>query len=258
MNRLSRVLDPLFGLVLVAALVMVLLTAWPAAAQAAEPSVGTGEVATEQRAVGEIDAVLTQGPRLVVRSGASPGAPAGVTVRAERRLLALLETVVEGSPYGARTLVVRWKRGARVTPRIEAVVTVVAPRLAAMVVSGSGDLVAEAYQTPRLLAKVTGAGDLRLDRLVADELSLEVRGSGDIVASGTVTRLAIGIAGSGDVWSDGLRAEEVTVSIAGSGDVHLNAERRLAVSIAGSGDVVYSGKAALSQTVAGSGSVTHR
>lgn len=254
MNRLFRVLDPVFGLALVAALLMVLLTAWPAAAQAADRLVGNGEAATEQRALGEIDAVLTQGPRLVVRQGDSPG----IAVLADRNLLAQLETVVERSPYGARTLVVRWQRGSSVKTQVVPVVTVVAPRLAAMVVSGGGDLVAEPYKTAKLLAKVSGSGDLRLNQVAADELRLEVQGSGDLVASGQATQLAIAIAGSGDVKTDGLKADDVKVSIAGSGDARVRAERTLAVSIAGSGDVVYSGNATLSQSVAGSGSVTRR
>lgn len=253
MTRWLRWLDSIFGLALATSLLMVAVTVWPGVALAAERLAGDGEVATEPRSVADFEALLTQGPSVVVRQG---GANA-ISVKADRNLLPLLETVVEDTRLG-RTLVVRWKRGASVRTRVEPVVTVTAARLSALVVSGSGDIAGDALRLPRLSARVEGSGDIRLSALVVDELKLAVAGSGDLSASGQASRLAISIAGSGDVKADALRSDEVSVDIAGSGDASVHAEKRLSVSIAGSGDVVYRGNATLAKSVAGSGEVTKR
>ncbi len=253
MNRVLHWLDRFFGLALSAALAMAVLTAWPGAAQAAGNLFGSADLATEARNVAEFDAVLTRGPDVVVRQGAA----VSVSVKADRQLLALLETVVEDTAQG-KTLVLRWKPGSLVTTRHSPVVTITTPRLAALLVMGSGDVLAEQISGPRLLARVEGSGDIKLSGLAVDELKLEIKGSGDIQASGRATRLAVAIAGSGDVRSTGLLADDVSVSIAGSGDASVFADKTLAVSIAGSGDVVYSGNATVRKTVAGSGSVSKR
>lgn len=253
MNRLQRWLDPFFGLALSAALAMAVFTAWPTAALAAGGLFGGGDVLSESRSVAEFEAVLTRGPDVVVRQGPV----ASVTVKADRQLLPLLETLVEDTAQG-KTLVLRWKPHSLVMTRHNPVVTITTPRLSALLVQGSGDVLAEQIKGARLLARVDGSGDIKLTGLVVDELKLEVKGSGDIQASGQASRLAVAIAGSGDVQSSALRADEVSVSIAGSGDVSVQADKTLVVNIAGSGDVVYSGNASVRKTVAGSGSVSRR
>lgn len=253
MNRLLRWLDPMFALALIASLMMMAVTAWPGAALAADWQRGNGEAATEQRSAAAVEAVQTNGPDLVVRQGATPS----ISVKADRNLLPLLETVVEDTVHG-KTLVVRWKRGASFQTKVEPVVTVTLARVSALVVSGSGDIVADALQAPRLSARVQGSGDMRLTGLAVDELTLAVVGSGDIVASGQARQLAASITGSGDIQTASLKADDVSVSIAGSGDASVHAEKTLSVSIAGSGDVVYRGNAKLTKTLAGSGEVTKR
>lgn len=253
MNRLMRWLDPLFGVALVAALSMVVLTAWPGAAQAADRVLGSGEPATELRPVGDFDALRTSSIKVLVRQGTTPS----VSVRADRNLLPLLETVVEDGANG-KTLKLRWKRGYDIQSKVVPEVTVVVVRLQALMVSGSGDIVAERLQQAKLLVRVEGSGDVKLDGLSADELKVEIKGSGDAQASGRASRLSVSIAGSGDVQTADLKADDVVVSIAGSGDASVFADKTLAVSIAGSGDVVYSGNAVVKQSVVGSGSVGRR
>lgn len=253
MTRWIRFLDPVFGVALAATLAMLVITAWPTAASAAERVVGNGDAASETRSPGDFVALRIDAVDVVVR----PGAPAAVTVQADRNLLALLVTRVEDGPDG-RTLVVGWQRGSSVKTQVRPSVTVTAPALATLVVAGSGDLQAERLQGARLAVRVEGSGGVRLTQVAADALSLSVKGSGDIRADGRAQRLSVSIAGSGDVKTDGLPADEVSVGIAGSGDASVHAERSLTVSIAGSGDVVYSGAATLKQSIAGSGSVTRR
>jgi hypothetical protein len=249
--RLLRWLDPIFALTLTAALVMVAVTAWPRSAAAAD-------LATEHRSVPAFEAVQTQGPNVRLQQGDG----ASVSVAADASLLPLLETVVEDTRLG-KTLVVRWKRGSggghwdwaqRQTP----LVTVVAPRVTGLLVSGAGDILAEGLRPPALAARIEGSGDIQLTDLATDALTLAVAGSGDIRASGRSSQLSVSVAGSGQVRAGDLVAGAVQVRIAGSGDVQVHAEQALAVRIAGSGDVVYSGNPALQQSIQGSGSVTRR
>lgn len=248
-TRLLRWLDPLFALTLAGALMMVAITAWPGNARAADTT-------TEARSTGDFEAVQTLGPMVRLRQGAATSL--GVT--ADRQLLAQLETVVEDSRMG-KTLVVRWKRGTRVhiwNGRDEPVVTVVAPRITGLLVSGSGDIVADGLTPASLSARVEGSGDIRLTGVATDALTLAVAGSGDISAAGRAGKLAASVAGSGDIRADGLAADAVEVRIAGSGDVKVQADKTLQVNIAGSGDVVYAGNPTVRQSILGSGTVTRR
>lgn len=249
-HALRHWIDRLLGTALAGALLMFTITAWPGAARAADRVEGDGEAATEQRSLEAFDAIQTSGFKLSVRQGASPM----VSVQADRNLLPLLETVVESGRDG-RTLVVRWKRGTSLRTRITPVVEVIAVMPRALLVQGSGDIVADGLRVPQLAARVSGSGDVRLSALSTDDLTLEVSGSGDIVAAGQAGKLAVKIAGSGDVKAGGLRADDVSVRIAGSGDADVQAQRTLEVSIAGSGDVRHTGNATVQTRVAGSGSV---
>ena len=246
MKRLLRWLDPLFGVALSAALAMAVLTALPGMALAADG-------ATEVRTVAEFDAVVTRGPDVVVRQGATTS----VSVKADRKQLPQLETVVEDTGPG-KTLVIRWKPGSVWSARGNAEVTITAPRLSMLGVLGSGDVLAEQIKGARLLARIEGSGDIKLHGLAVDELKLEVKGSGDIEASGQAGRLSVAIAGSGDVQTRELKADDVSVNIAGSGDASVQAVKSLTVNIAGSGHVAYSGNPAVTKAVVGSGSVGRR
>jgi len=223
----------------------------PLAGQAAT---GSGRAVTETRALPAFEAIALAGSiDLRVRQGT----PQSVQVSADDNLLPLLETAVETTNQGA-TLRIGWKRGETVSTRSRVTVDVVVPRLVALSGAGSGDIVAESFETPALQVSLSGSGDVRLPGLRAGELAVRIAGSGDVSGSGQASKLTIGIAGSGDVKLAELPAEEVTVKIAGSGDAEVHARRTLDVSIAGSGDVGYRGEAAVRSSVAGSGSITKR
>lgn len=231
-----------------------LCLAWlPLAGQAASVA-GSGKTSTETRPVAEFQAIALNGSMdLVVRQGAQQT----VTVQADDNLLPLLETVVETTRHGA-TLNVRWKQGHRLHSSSKVLLTVVVPRLSALVAAGSGDTRVESFTTPALKLALSGAGDVQLIGLATEDLGISIAGSGDVGGNGKATRVKINIAGSGDVSLAEMLAEDVRVSIGGSGDAAVNAQKSLDVSIAGSGDVSYAGPAAVKSSVVGSGSVTKR
>lgn len=255
LDRIFRGLDAVLGTALVAALALAVLTALPTPAHAfTERVTATGPVTSETRRVEPFDAIaVTGGIDVRVRQGGEEA----VVVHTQANLLPLLETLVETSD-SRRTLLVRWKKGTRVSlsqpPRVE----VTAARLQALASTGASDIVVDGFKTPTLTAAIAGSGDITLNALTGDELTVKIAGSGDLKASGQVTRLTVGVSGSGDVRTEELRAEHVSIRIAGSGDAAVHAAQTLEVSIAGSGDVVYRGEPQVKTSVAGSGSVRKR
>jgi hypothetical protein len=217
---------------------------------------GSGNVATEQRAVADFEAIsLSSSIKLEVRQTGREA----LTISGDDNILPLIETVVESGTRG-KTLVIRGKRGESWRSKSEIKVVVEVARLTGLAISGSGDaLVAGALKTPKLDLSIAGSGDARIEALAADEFGVRIAGSGDVRALGSARAVKVSIAGSGDAVLAGLTAEDVTVSIAGSGDAQVSASKSLSASIAGSGDVRYSGNPAnVKSSVMGSGSVVKR
>lgn len=220
----------------------------------AASTAGSGQVASETRAVAGFDRIATRGSiDLVVRQAQREA----IEVKADDNLLALVETTVE-QRGDTRTLTIGLRRGESVRTRHDIVVTVDVVSLKSIAAAGSGDVLLEALKTPALSISLSGSGDARLKQLAAGELSISVSGSGDVQAAGTASMLKLSIAGSGDVRAFDLVADDVSVRIAGSGDAKVTANKTLKVSIAGSGDVQYSGSGAVSSSVVGNGTVSRR
>lgn len=250
MHRLAFSLEHLLGFVVGVSLMMAVLTAWPEAAWAADKPGSNGQVELA-RSVEPFTAIaLTGAIDLKLRQSDL----AGVVVRAEPAVAALVETAVDGN----QTLHIRLKRGATVPASAKVTVEVAAPAVRALAAKGAGQVQIDGLRSPQFTVSVTGASDVHAQGLQVTDMSLAIVGSGDVQASGEATRLRVSISGSGEVKATDLRATEVSVNISGSGDAQVHAERSLAVAIAGSGDVRYSGSPAISQSVAGSGSVRRR
>lgn len=251
MKKLLRSIDIAFGLALTMAVAMMVITALPSQALAAQAVAGDGRAAGEHRNVPEFNAISVSGSFDVkVRQAAV----ASVDVQADANLLLFLETVVEDG----KTLQIRWKRSASVRARVTPVITVVVTQLQALASSGDSHVRVTALQTPQLATSIAGSGNTELEKLQTGQLQVSIAGSGDLTAAGQAGRVVVKISGSGNVHAEALKADDVTISIAGSGNAAVQAEKSLTVSIAGSGDVSYSGAATVKSSVAGSGSVRKR
>jgi len=159
-----------------------------------------------------------------------------VVLEGDEALLAKVETVVEGNSLKIRNRKrdeSDWSLG---WTRKSLRARIVAKRIDAIAISGSGDVHAR--------------------ELSGDSLAIAISGSGDVaIDSGKVASLSVRIAGSGDVKLAKVDAQSVSVSISGSGDALVWARQSLAVKVAGSGDVSYYGDPAVSSSIAGSGTV---
>ena len=135
--------------------------------------------------------------------------------------------------------------------------TLEVPRLDAIRVVGSGDVVCAGLTTDLMEITVRGSGDVRLDALHAGAVAVLIQGSGDVNLSGTAARQGYVIEGSGDISAQELTGKDVAVRIAGSGDASVWATETLSVEIAGSGDVTYHGQPTVKKAIHGSGDLIH-
>jgi hypothetical protein len=142
------------------------------------------------------------------------GGRQSVVVHADSNLLARVTTRVAGGTLLIGTT-------GSFTTRTLISVDVTVPALAAVTLSGSGQL------------SVTG--------ISAPVLTVSLPGSGALDASGTATRLDVTLVGSGQAQLDQFTASDVHAVISGSGLIRVTATASLDASVAGQGAIVYSG-----------------
>ena len=209
---------------------------------------GSGHVVTERRSVTAFDRVELEGEgRLII----DPDAPAGLEVRTDDNLLALVETdVMDGR------LVIGIKSGSDLEPSDGLTYRVSCERLSELRLSGSGAIEARDCPASSLIVRLDGSGTVRVEGVDATRVDVQIGGSGTIRAAGQSTQVTATVDGSGTFDGNELRARDVEVAIPGSGQVVVWATATLAVDISGSGSVSYRGRPAVTQAISGSGAVT--
>ena len=188
---------------------------------------GSGVAASQTRDVGSFTSVELAGSNNVtVRVGGKQS----VVVHADDNLTRRVTTRVQNG-----RLVLGTTPGS-FEARSPMYVDIVVPSLEAMVLSGSGVLVATGVSAPSLTVTLDGSGVLR--------------------ASGHANRLDVGLTGSGDAQLDQLTAADVHAVVSGSGRILVTATKRLDASVPGSGVVIYGGNPAqVTTSITGSGAV---
>ena len=240
---------------LVSTAALALLTALPTKCFAWEWSWGgksvaaSGNVKTETRDVtGFTGIALSLPAKVTIKQGSKEG----LTIEADDNFLPLIETVVERGQLRIRPIEKNMSFKGR---SMKLNITVDAINIESLSVSGSGDILADQLNSPKLKTSIAGSGDVSIKSLTSDSVKVSIAGSGDLSLGGTANELEGSIAGSGTVKADRLKAKSVVLKIAGSGDATVWATDTMRLSIAGSGDVKYWGDAKVSQSVAGSGSI---
>lgn len=99
-------------------------------------------------------------------------------------------------------------------------------------------------------------GSARIEVTAPRVNAVTLAGSGDLVASGNARNARISIAGSGAIEARGLMLGNASLTIAGSGDARLSANGRVSANIAGSGSAEVVGTTDCQQTRTGSGRLT--
>jgi hypothetical protein len=212
------------------------------------PIEGSGKIAEETRSVSGYSRLVLSGPMDVQLK--HTGAEKAV-VRADDNIVRLIDTRVEGGK-----LIVEAKQGASFRTRNKILVLVDFKQLDAVLLHGSGDVLADDIKAGIFEGTIKGSGNMKIGKLDADTVAISIAGSGNFDARGRAGKVGVVIEGSGDVRVEDLQAKSAAVRIAGSGDTLVNASESLQARIAGSGNVRYRGNPQVEKKVEGSGSVT--
>jgi len=219
---------------------------------AADAVRGSGNGIVQQRELGAFSGVALGGPfQLVLRQGVQEA----VEVRGDDNVVPLVETRIETSVGGRRSLQVDLRRGARLAPSTRVVITVDFVRLDDLALGGSGEITGSGLRSQALAVSIGGTGSVRLAALEAERLDVSIGGSGTLDVQGRAGRLELNIGGSGRAAAGKLVAKDVRISVAGSGHAEVNAATTLEVAIAGGGEVLHVGSAQPRTTIVGSGKV---
>jgi hypothetical protein len=208
---------------------------------------GSGRVIEEKRDVrGFTEVRLSAVGELSVQQGDGES----LTIEAEDNILPRIRTDVEGG-----ALVIRVDRGFSISPTVTIRYNLTVKELAALEVSGSGEIRTGTIRSRDFRMRVSGSGDIRLGELTADTLTMEISGSGTIKAPGKVSSQRIRISGSGDYDGTDLQSRSADIAISGSGDSKVWVQDDLSANISGSGRVDYYGTPKVSQHTSGSGKI---
>jgi hypothetical protein len=231
-------------------------------------SPGSRLVATEKRPLGaNIGTVDLSGPiNLTLRQGPA----ASLEVRGEQRLLANVDTTVEGGTLhiGPRGILLRHRQPIEVT--------LVLPALEHLNIAGSGESTVSGFSGERIELNVDGSAGLRFNGRYreidaglrgsgeveltggnSERVVAEVQGTGSMTLVGASHELHAEITGSGELDARHLRAEDAHLSHHGSGTSAVYASKHVNVELTGSGDVtVYGNPNNRAVSRNGSGSVS--
>lgn len=219
----------------------------------------------------EVSAKITQidltGPiDLTLRRGATPS----LTVSGEQRLLANVQTTLDGATIhiGPKGMLFHHRQPLQVE--------LVLPNLTKLEIHGSGDSTVSGFSGDSLAleligsgdlkftgrykdlkASVQGSGDVELHGGNSDTVSLNMVGSGNISASGNTKTLQLELSGSGDIDAEHLAADQAKVVVQGSGQATVFVRNEVDLALRGSGDIhVYGNPRQRASQRSGTGEVT--
>jgi hypothetical protein len=133
--------------------------------------------------------------------------------------------------------------------------TVHAPELVLMSLTGSGLISGEYISGEDLRIEITGSGTIDLSGVDVLSLQAIITGSGEVKLYGETDQSRLTITGSGSINAKNLLSQTCVAEISGSGNIYAWVETHLDAIISGSGTIFYKGSATVSTIISGSGSV---
>lgn len=140
-------------------------------------------------------------------------------------------------------------------------VTVSAPSLRALAISGSGDFFSgSSLDEEKFSIAISGSGDVTWKGSInCNEVKIACSGSGDVELKGSAANASIACSGSGDVDMDGFKVKEAKIANSGSADVEIYVSEKLSAVNSGSGDIEVKGSPNKKSIVnTGSGDIDYR
>lgn len=208
---------------------------------------GTGPIVTSTRNVEHFNAIEST---MSASTEISIGSVYSVKIEAQKNIIPLIETAVEGNQ-----LVIRTKKGVSLNTDRDIIIHITMPEVTGIDVTGSGSVkVLNSITTKSLQLDVSGSGNIETAGITTELLAATITGSGNItVAGGNCKVERLSLTGSGEADCSNVLARNADAQVTGSGGASVNASEYLKVTLTGSGDIHYKGKAQVTAEVTGSG-----
>ena len=192
---------------------------------------GNGNVVSEERIIGDFDALkVSSGIDVIIKQGSE----VSLMLEADENLLDVIKTEVTGNTLRIyKSIKVRKARSTKIY--------LVYKELNSIRVSSAGDVKGEnTLKTSSLNIDLSSAGDLELD-LQADEVHCKISSSGDARLSGTCGILIADLSSAGDLYAYELIADKCKVSCSSAGDARVFANEEFDLRSSSAGSIYYKG-----------------
>jgi len=229
---------------------------------------GDGYIETERRRVTQFSKIENSTEFDIVYSRNDT---AGISIVADRNIIDNIVTETSGSTLEIKTV----PRHACFNYTQRPVIHVSSQELNSVILSGSGNLLADSMEGNLVTVKISGSGDIKADHISCNDLvvllsgsgtiTLDdtecttadafISGSGNIQLDGTCERSTLKISGSGNIHADNFISGTASVTISGSGNALTYVLERLTGFISGSGNIYVKGDPDIDVSVSGSGRV---
>jgi Putative auto-transporter adhesin, head GIN domain len=189
--------------------------------------VGNGQRASEERPIGPITAIRSDGAlQLTVKNGLPPS----LTVEADKNILPIIKTTVTNGQLEIYS-VESYSTDGRIN------VSVSSPNITDISTAGSNRITAEGFD--------------------GGPLSIVMNGSSSAVLAGKVASLTCVMGGANHLTAQQLAADSANITLNGSGDASVDARRQIVAQISGAGSItVYGNPKERNTQVNGAGRIT--
>jgi hypothetical protein len=208
---------------------------------------GNGVLVTEERSLGEIYGITSEGDYevTVIIDSASR-----IEITWDENLIPYISTRISGEK-----LIIDQGTRKCLRSKYPTRIFVYTPSVNLLRLTGSGFIICDDLYTGDLKIDLTGSGYFDLRNLDALTVDATITGSGQIILEGVTEESDFTISGSGDFQAFELIQETCIASISGSGNMEVYASRLLDAVISGSGNIYYKGNPRVIVHISGSGSV---
>lgn len=229
---------------------------------------GDGFIETERRRIADFDQIVNSTEFDIIFSRNDT---TGISINADRNIIDNIVTETSGSTLEIKTL----PRHACFNYTRRPVIEVSSSDLKGVLLSGSGDFLADFMEGNVVTVTLSGSGNINADNTSCNDLSVLLSGSGsitlnevecgdsdafisgagNIMLEGSCDKNNIKISGSGNLHADNYITGTASVMISGSGNAFTHILERLTGLISGSGNIYVKGNPEIDVTVSGSGRV---
>jgi hypothetical protein len=177
-----------------------------------------------------------------------------ITLSGQQNILDVIQTNLQNG-----TLVIQYKNDVTIGSHMPITITVSAPDVNALTISGSGDIqMLGSWEIYSATATISGSGNISLYGIHAHDLAANISGSGNVeINGGTARNENLNISGSGTINLQYVQADTVYATVSGSGNILVSVTDLLDATISGSGNIKYAGNPVVNTHISGSGSVVH-